>query len=429
MDHTIAVIMGGGQGTRLYPLTKHRSKPAVPLAGKYRLIDIPISNCINSGIRKIFVLTQFNSESLNRHVTHAYRFDNFSRGFVEILAAEQTFDSHDWFQGTADAVRKGFRHFASYNPQYIMILSGDQLYKMDYREFIAFHEEKEAEVTVATIPVAAEDASSFGIMRTDRDLRINDFVEKPSEDQLPLLSFKASEVKGLPPHIRARIRAKPLLASMGIYLFNTAVLEKMLAEQECLDFGKHLIPKAIRKRKVFSYPFDGYWSDIGTIKSFFMANLDLTRANSAFNLYDVRSPTFTHPRFLPATKIFQCQISSSIISDGCVLSGALIWNSIIGIRSRIGNGTEIRESLIMGADYYEDRTALNLNRKEGRPDIGIGNFCTIRRAILDKNVRVGNNVRILNRHNEQDFECDQYVIRDGIVIIPKNTVVPDNTVI
>jgi len=429
MNNLITVIMGGGQGSRLYPLTKHRSKPAVPLAGKYRLIDIPISNCLNSGIRKIFVLTQFNSESLNRHVNNAYQFDNFSKGFVEILAAEQTFESVDWFQGTADAVRKGFRHFASYNPDNILILSGDQLYKMDFRDFARFHREKDAEVTVATIPVEAEKAPDFGIMKTNQDLRIMDFVEKPAGDRLEPLKLKADETHGLPEDIRSSIQRKPLLASMGIYLFKTEVLDNLLKDQEFNDFGKHLIPHAIKKNRVYSFPFNGYWSDIGTIKSFFMANLDLTRANSAFNLYDVSSPTYTHPRFLPATKIFQCQIHSSVISDGCVLSGALIWSSLIGIRARIGNGTEIRESLIMGADYYEDQTALNRNREDGIPDIGIGNFCTIRRAIIDKNVRIGNNVKILNRDNEQDFECDQYVIRDGIVIIPKNTAIPDNTVI
>ncbi len=429
MDEIIAIILGGGQGTRLYPLTKHRSKPAVPLAGKYRLIDIPISNCLNSNIRKIFVLTQFNSESLNRHVAQTYRFDMFSRGFVDILAAEQTFESRDWFQGTADAVRKCFRHFAAYEPRHILILSGDQLYKMDLREFTRFHEEKGADVTVATIPVTEDETGDFGIMRVDPRLRITDFVEKPSLDRLPPLKVDVNDLENLPPRVRQSLERKPYLASMGIYMFRTEVLDRLLFEHDFVDFGKHLIPHAIERQTVFSYPFEGYWSDIGTIKSFFMANLELTRANPVFDLYDVRFPTYTNPRFLPSSKIFQCHIHSSSVAEGCVLNGASIWNSIVGIRSRVGNGTEVREALIMGADYYEDARDLNENRRIGRPDIGIGSFCTIRRAIIDKNARIGNNVHIVNRDNVQDYECDLYVVRDGITIIPKNTVIPDDTVI
>lgn len=429
MKDLIAIILGGGQGARLYPLTKHRSKPAVPLAGKYRLIDIPISNCLNSGIRKIFVLTQFNSESLNRHVTQTFHFDMFSEGFVDILAAEQTFESRDWFQGTADAVRKCFRHFTTYNPANILILSGDQLYRMDLGAFLRFHEEKRADVTVATIPVHESETAGFGIMKVDPNSRIMDFVEKPGPDKLDNLRVTEGERIGLPAHFQPILAAKPFLASMGIYLFRTEILEAMLEHERFNDFGKDIIPDAIRARRVFSYPFDGYWSDIGTIKSFFLANLEMTKANPEFEFYDPVNPIYTHARFLPSSKIFRCQIHSSSVAEGCILSGALIWNSIVGIRSRIGSGTEVRESLIMGADFYEDTDDLNENRRLQRPDIGIGNYCTIKRAILDKNCRVGNNVQILNINNVQNYECDQYVIHDGIVIIPKNATVPDNTVI
>ena len=429
MKHLIAIILGVGQGARLYPLTKHRSKPAVPLAGKYRLIDIPISNCLNSGIRKIFVLTQFNSESLNRHVTQTFHFDMFSEGFVDILAAEQTFESRDWFQGTADAVRKCFRHFTTYNPANILILSGDQLYRMDLGAFLRFHEEKRADVTVATIPVHESETAGFGIMKVDSGSRIVDFVEKPGPDKLGNLRVTEEERIGLPAHFQPILAAKPFLASMGIYLFRTEILAAMLEHERFNDFGKDIIPDAIRARRVFSFPFDGYWSDIGTIKSFFLANLEMTKANPEFEFYDPVNPIYTHARFLPSSKIFRCQIHSSSVAEGCILSGALIWNSIVGIRSRIGSGTEVRESLVMGADFYEDTDDLNENRRLQRPDIGIGNYCTIKRAILDKNCRVGNNVQILNINNVQNYECDQYVIHDGIVIIPKGATVPDNTVI
>ena len=377
MKNLIAIILGGGQGTRLYPLTLHRSKPAVPLAGKYRLIDIPISNCINSGINKIFVLTQFNSESLNRHIAQTYHFDMFSKGFVDILAAEQTFDSRDWFQGTADAVRKCYRHFEAYAPSDVLVLSGDQLYRMNFSPFLNFHRKNGADVTVATIPVEEEETSSFGIMRVDADMRITNFVEKPPQDQLGPLKVTPESLESQPEKLRHVLQQRPYLASMGIYFFKPHVLKALLEKSEHTDFGKHLIPNAIRNLNVFSYPFDGYWSDIGTIKSFFMANLSLTRARSDFELYDANAPIYTHGRFLPSSKIFQCRIHSSIVSEGCVLSGALIWNAIVGIRARIGEGSEIRESLILGADYYEDTEAFNENRRLNRPDIGIVNYCTI----------------------------------------------------
>jgi glucose-1-phosphate adenylyltransferase len=429
MKNLSAIILGGGQGARLYPLTKDRSKPAVPLAGKYRLIDIPISNCLNSEIRRIFVLTQFNSESLNRHIAQTYHFDMFANGFVDILAAEQTHESRDWFQGTADAVRKCFRHFSSYSTSHLLILSGDQLYRMDYRDFFRFHQEKGADVTVATIFVSEADVPGFGIMKVDRGARIIDFVEKPPVDQAGALRLTPDDIAVIPEKYHATLSAKPYLASMGIYLFRTEVLAELLRIERFNDFGKDIIPHAIRNLNVCGYLFDGYWSDIGTIKSFYQANLELTQANPAFEIYSPDNPVYTHARFLPSSKIFRCQIHSSIVSEGCVLSGALIWNSIVGIRSRVGSGTEIRESMVMGADFFEDTAMLNENRRLGRPDVGIGNYCTIRRAILDKNVRIGNNVQIINRNNEQNFETDQYVVCDGIVIIPKNTVIPDNTVI
>lgn len=429
MRNMIAIILGGGKGERLYPLTKHRSKPAVPLAGKYRLIDIPISNCLNSGIRRVFVMTQFNSESLNRHVTQTYHFDMFSKGFVDILAAEQTFESRDWFQGTADAVRKCFRHFATFKPDHILVLSGDQLYRMDFSIFTDFHLAKDADVTVATTPVVEEETSGFGIMKVNADQRIIDFVEKPPAERLGNLRIGPEEMSGMDASIRPLLEAKPYLASMGIYLFRTAVLEKLLQDGIFIDFGKDIIPYAIKNLKVASFPFKGYWSDIGTIKSFFLANMELIRANPEFEFYDARAPIYTHARFLPSSKVFRCQIHSSAVAEGCILSGALIWNSVMGIRTRIGSGTEIRESLIMGADYYEDTAGLNENRRLNRPDIGIGGYCTIKRAIIDKNCRIGNNVQILNIHNIQNFECPEYVIRDGIVIIPKDTTLPDHTVI
>lgn len=429
MNDIIAIILGGGQGTRLYPLTQHRSKPAVPLAGKFRLIDIPISNCINSGIVRIFVLTQFNSESLNRHIAQTYHFDMFSHGFVDILAAEQTFDSRDWFQGTADAVRKCFRHFEAYHTAHILILSGDQLYQMDYREFFDFHMKRGADVSVATIPVTEEQAPEFGVMQVYPSFKIKHFIEKPSVEAAKKLCVDPEDIPDMPDKMRSVLRQRPVLASMGIYLFKTRVLSDLVKNREFNDFGKNIIPYAIKNLNVYSYLFDGYWSDIGTIKSFFMANLAMTRANPDFDLYNARFPIYTHGRFLPLSRIFQCRIHGSIVAEGCILNGALVWNSIVGIRSRIGEGTEVRESLIMGADFYEDAEALNENRFLDRPDVGVGNFCTIKRAIIDKNCRIGNNVQILNTGNIQHHDGEHHVIRDGIVIIPKNAVVPDNTVI
>ncbi len=425
MKNVVAVILGGGQGTRLFPLTKLRSKPAVPLAGKYRLIDIPISNCINSEVRKIFVLTQFNSESLNRHISETYRFDMFSEGFVDILAAEQTIESRDWFQGTADAVRRTLRHFVSKNIDYILILSGDHLYKMDYRKFINYHIEKNADITIGTIPVDEEEASSFGIMKIDSNFRIKSFSEKPKGELLKSMKSNLSEfLKDNKSGVK-----KEYLASMGIYVFNKEVLIELLKSYNFLDFGKEVIPFAIRNKRVFSYMFNGYWSDIGTIRSFYEANLKLTEPKPVIDLYDAESPIYTHARFLPSSKIVSCKILNSIISEGCILNGASIRNSIVGIRAKIGRGSEINNSIVMGADYYESVEELNHNRDEGIPDVGIGNNCVIQGAIIDKNVRIGDNVLITNFKKIQNLDRDFLYIRDGIVVIPKNAIIPNNFVL
>ncbi len=423
MRNVVAVILGGGQGTRLFPLTKQRSKPAVPLAGKYRLIDIPISNCINSEIRKIFVLTQFNSESLNRHISETYRFDMFSEGFVDVLAAEQTIESRDWFQGTADAVRRTLHHFVSKNIDYILILSGDHLYKMDYRKFINYHIEKKADITIGTIPVLEEEASGFGIMEIDSDFRIKSFHEKPKGELLKSLKFDLSKF------LKSKDLKKEYLASMGIYVFNKEILVELLKGYNFLDFGKEVIPFSIRNKRVFSYLFNGYWSDIGTIRSFYEANLRLTDAKPVVDLYDAKSPIYTHARFLPSSKVVSCKINNSIISEGCILNGAKISRSIIGIRAKIGRGSEIINSIVMGADFYESVEELNNNRYEGIPDVGIGNNCVIQNTIIDKNVRIGDNVTITNYKKIKELDKDFLYIRDGIVVIPKNSIIPNNFVI
>ncbi len=423
MRNVVAVILGGGQGTRLFPLTKLRSKPAVPLAGKYRLIDIPISNCINSEIRKIFVLTQFNSESLNRHISETYRFDMFSEGFVDVLAAEQTIECRDWFQGTADAVRRTLHHFVSKNIDYILILSGDHLYKMDYRKFINYHIEKNADITIGTIPVVEDEAGGFGIMEIDNNFRIKSFHEKPKGELLKSLKFDLSKF------INEKNSNKEFLASMGIYVFNKETLAELLKNYNFMDFGKEVIPFAIRNKRVFSFLFDGYWSDIGTIKSFFEANLKLTDARPVVDLYNADTPIYTHARFLPSSKVVSCKINNSIVSEGCILNGAKIVRSIIGIRAKIGRGSEIINSIVMGADYYENVAELNHNRFEGIPDVGIGNNCVIQNAIIDKNVRIGDNVTITNYKKIKNLDKDFLYIRDGIVVIPKNSIIPNNFVI
>ncbi|MEK6636297.1 MAG: glucose-1-phosphate adenylyltransferase [Planctomycetota bacterium] len=425
MDNVISVILGGGRGTRLYPLTKERSKPAVPLAGKYRIIDIPISNCLNSNLNKIYVLTQFNSTSLHRHITRAYKFDNFSRGFIELLAANQTIESMDWYQGTADAVRQNLRFFNQPNIDYALILSGDQLYRMNYPQAIKEHIRTGAEITIATIPVERKCAQSFGILKVDEQGRIVDFFEKPKDDKtIDSLSLDASFFD------RHGVRAKgrTLLASMGIYIFNMEVLNDVLKETNKSDFGKDIIPEIIKKRRVFAYFFDGYWEDIGTIKSFYEANLKLASLSPSFNLYDEKAPIYTNPLFLPGSIINACKITQSIISDGCIINNAEIHNSVLGIRSIIGENAIIKDSIIMGADYYESESNIRTNRFKKIPDIGIGNNSRIVGAIIDKNVHIGANVSIENTKKIERLDEKNYMIRDYIVIIPKGSVIPPNTV-
>jgi glucose-1-phosphate adenylyltransferase len=406
----VAVIMGGGAGTRLFPLTKDRAKPAVPLAGKYRLVDIPISNCLNSELRRIFLLTQFNSGSLHRHIQESYRFDNFSPGFVEILAAEQRPNSTDWYQGTADAVRQNLVHMESYGHRLVLILSGDQLYRMNYCAVIEQHVASGAEVTVATTPVHADIAGGFGIMEVAEGGRITRFVEKPTD-----------------PAEQATLRGYPdeLPASMGIYVFDREVLAVALAGSE-VDFGKHIIPRLIETRRVHAFRHEGYWEDIGTIGAFYEANLDLCEPLPKFNFYDAGAPIFTHARYLPATKIIKSTIERSVIADGCIINDALIEHSVLGVRSRVQAGATIRDSLVMGQDFYDSPERVPV---PGAPTMGIGHGAWIERTIVDKNARIGDDVRISPAGKPAFLDGPNYYIRDGIVIIPKNAVIRNGTVI
>jgi glucose-1-phosphate adenylyltransferase len=415
---TIAIILGGGRGTRLNPLTRHRSKPAVPIAGKYRLVDIPISNCLNSGIRKIFVLTQFNSASLNRHIKNTYNFDLFSHGFVDILAAEQTPKSSNWFQGTADAVRQSIHHLANHEYDHVLILSGDQLYQMDYDKLIENHKKAKANLTVATIPVDAKDAPGFGIMKTDKSGEISSFVEKPAADELSKWQSETSD--------EMKQKGKLYLASMGIYVFNKSDLLRLFKDNpDATDFGKEIIPKAIDGgAKVISYPYSGYWTDIGTISSFFDANLALTDTVPDFNLYDNERQIFTRARLLPASKLTGTSTDHVLIAEGCIIEASRIERSVIGIRSRIGRGTTIEHSIIMGSDYFATEEELTSQSNE-KPLMGIGQRCFISRAIVDKNVRIGNDVRIVGGSHLEDGKYDKYYVVDGIVVIEKGTTIPD----
>ncbi|HHP7237565.1 glucose-1-phosphate adenylyltransferase [Longibacter sp.] len=418
----LAIILGGGAGTRLFPLTKLRAKPAVPLAGRYRLIDVPVSNCINAGITRVFVLTQFNSASLNRHISQAYRFDRFSNGFVSILAAEQTPASKDWFQGTADAVRRVIPHVDGYRHDYTLILSGDQLYSMDYREMIRHHEETGADVTIGTIPVTADDAPAFGILKTDADHTITEFHEKPPADDL--------DGKESPVSDDLEDEGRVYLASMGIYIFSRDVLRDLLeSNEEHHDFGKQIIPEAIEGKKVVSYPFTGYWSDIGTIRSFYDANLMLAEPNPEFDVYDPDRPLYTNARMLPPAKIESSFVQQSLIAEGSVIVNSQISKSVIGIRSFIGHNTTIKNTIFMGADHYPWQDPENRGYVEGPARPGIGEESYVEGAIIDKNVSIGKRCIIKNRDNIDEAETDMFYIRDGIVVIPKNTHVPDDTII
>lgn len=415
----IAVILGGGQGTRLFPLTKVRSKPAVPIAGKYRLVDIPISNCLNSDIRRIYVLTQFNSASLNRHIKNTYNFDVFSSGFVDILAAEQTPKSKNWYQGTADAVRQSIHHMENHRHEHVFVLSGDQLYQMDYREMMQKHEKNDADLTVATIPVVANDATGFGIMKTNKEGIIENFVEKPDSEELDQWKSDTPE--------KFSKDGRVYLASMGIYIFKKETLLELLDEYEdATDFGKEIIPQAIRDYRVQSYEFDGYWTDIGTIKSFFEANLSLTDDLPKFNLYDNEDFIYTHARLLPASKLSGTTFDHSVLAEGCLIEASRIERSVIGIRSRIGKGTTIEHSIIMGNDFFQSREGIESSSGEN-PPMGIGQRCFISNAIIDKDVKIGNDVRIAGGDHLEDGEYGNYHVVDGIVIVPKGEVIKDGT--
>ncbi len=427
-QNLLAVILGGGAGKRLFPLTARRSKPAVPLGGKYRLVDVPISNCINSDVIRMFVLTQYNSASLNKHIATTYRFSPFGDGFVEILAAEQTPESGEWFQGTADAVRQVLPHIRDWRIDTLLILSGDHLYRMDYRKFLARHYETDADITISVIPIAPDSASEFGLLKTDKDGRIVEFREKPKGEALEGMRVDTTSL-GL---TEDEARARPYLASMGIYVFKYDRLEEVLKEDTSrLDFGKEVIPGSIHKYHVQAYLFNDYWEDIGTIGAFYKANLDMTSAIPPFNLFDAEAPLLTRSRYLPPSKINNCEIRDSIISDGCIVNGAKINRSLIGLRSRIGDGAHIDASYIMGADYYQTLEDMLGDREAGRPRIGIGEGAIIRRAIIDKNARVGSNVRLVNEAGieEADGPDRSYYIRDRIIIVPKNGLIPDGTVV
>ena len=418
----ITVILGGGAGTRLYPLTKLRAKPAVPLAGRYRLIDVPISNSINSEITRIFVLTQFNSASLNRHLAQTYRFDRFNNGFVSVLAAEQTPASRDWFQGTADAVRRSLSHIEGYRHDGLLILSGDQLYSMDYQTMLAHHEANSADVTIGTIPVTADDAPAFGILKTDDEEVITEFHEKPARDAL--------DGKESPVSDEMEAEGRVYLASMGIYIFDRELIRELLdANPDDHDFGKQIIPKAIDKARVVSYPFTGYWSDIGTIRSFYDANLMLANPEPQFSLYSQQRPLYTNARILPPAKVQSSYVQNSLIAEGSLVVNSQISSSVVGIRSFIGHNTTLKNTVVMGADHYPWHDPEERGFMEGPDRPGIGEESYVEGAIIDKNVSIGKRCIIKNRDNVQEAEEDLYHIRDGIVVLPKNTEIPDDTII
>lgn len=422
MRNVLSVVLGGGKGTRLFPLTQYRSKPAVPLAGKYRIIDIPISNCLNSGMNRIYLLTQFNSVSLHRHIRQTYRFDRFDGGFVEILAAQQTMEGETWYQGTADAVRKNLNNLRDKNIDYYLILSGDQLYRMDYREILATHQKSGADVTIAAIPVTREAARGFGIMRVDDNGRVRGFLEKPQTDQ---------EIDNLvrtdPAWIDSRgieSKGRDCLGNMGIYVFNRDVLIDLLTKSDYQDFGKEVFPMSIRTHNVQAHLFDGYWEDIGTVRSFYEANIDLTRPDAPFTLENQDAPIFTHARFLPPTRLDGVRVNSSLISDGCVIGeGAVIENSVIGLRCKIGKNVRISNSILMGSDFYQSAKEL-ATEKDLLPPVGIGEGSILDGVIVDKNCRIGRNVNVSNAR-PLDSQQNLAVSADGIIVIPKGTTLPD----
>jgi len=418
-DKVVSIILGGGQGSRLYPLTESRSKPAVPIAGKYRLVDIPISNCINSGIKRMFVLTQFNSASLNAHIKNTYHFSFFSDAFVDVLAAEQTIHNSSWFQGTADAVRQSMHHFLSHDFEYALILSGDQLYQMDFNNMIKAHIKSEASITIATLPVKEKEATSFGILKTDKHNFITSFIEKPKAELLPDWTSQVS--------LEMKAEGRNHLASMGIYIFNRELLIELMKDESTVDFGKEIIPQNIHKQKVLSYQLEGYWTDIGNIDSFFEANLGLTDDVPQFNLYDNLKRIYTRARILPTSKVSGTTLLKAVIAEGCIIHAKSIERSVIGIRSRIGRGTTIKNSYMMGSDIYQPMA--ELHGYHTSIPMGIGNNCHIENAILAKNCCIGNNVRITGHVGIEEKETKEYVIKEGIVVIKKGAVIPDGYVI
>jgi len=426
--NVIAVILGGGRGTRLFPLTRDRAKPSVPIAGKFRLVDIPISNCLHSGLDKIYVLTQFNSVSLNRHIAQAYRFDSYRSGFVQILAAQQTLMGDEWYQGTADAVKHNQPYILNprFSDEYVLILAGDHLYRMDYQKMLAVHTETNADITVSVIPVNKEVTNGLGILQTDANGQITDFIEKPqTEEELQQLRVEPEVFisRGIDP------KQREYIASMGIYIFNRKILKDVLQDDTNVDFGRDILPKCIKACKVSAYFFDGYWEDIGTIRAFYAANIALTDVSPEFNFYDEQAPIYTNRRHLPSTKVNSSSIRSSILAEGSIIDDSEIDRTIVGIRSSIANGSRIYQSVLMGADFYESDTLRAENKLNGIPNVGIGNKCLIQNAIIDKNARIGDNAVIANTKNLDNYDADNYYIRDGIVIVPKDATIPPDTVI
>ncbi|WP_109853208.1 glucose-1-phosphate adenylyltransferase [Aquimarina sp. AU58] len=413
----LAIILGGGQGTRLSPLTDQRSKPAVSIAGKYRLVDIPISNCIHCDIKRMFVLTQFNSASLNRHIKNTYIFSNFSDAFVDILAAEQTPDNKTWYQGTADAVRQSMYQLLNHEFEYALILSGDQLYQMDFNEMLDAHVDKGADISIATIPVKSKEATQFGILKTDENSFISSFVEKP---ELKELSGWESEVSD-----EMKNENRHYLASMGIYIFNKQLLVDILSNSDTIDFGKEIIPQAISKNKVLAYQYEGYWTDIGNVPAFFEANINLTDDIPQFDLFNKENSVLTRPRILPPSKISGTRLNKSMIAEGCIINAKEIERSVIGIRSRIGNDTMIKNTYMIGSNTYQNMSELENDHNNGIPPIGVGDRCTITNTIIDKDARIGNDVVINGGTHLEDTEQDSYVVREGVVVIKKGTVIPD----
>ncbi len=426
--NVIAVILGGGRGTRLFPLTRDRAKPSVPIAGKFRLVDIPISNCLHSGLEKIYVLTQFNSVSLNRHIAQTYRFDTYRRGFVQILAAQQTLMGEEWYQGTADAIRHNEPYILNprFKDDHVLILAGDHLYRMDYEKMLAVHTESNADITVSVLPVEKSVTSGLGILQADASGRIVDFVEKPqTAEQLQRLRVEPEVFtsRGI------EAQGREYIASMGIYIFNREVLQEVLQDASNVDFGKDIIPKSIQTRRVSAYFFDGYWEDIGTIHAFYSANIALTDATPAFNFYDEQAPIYTNRRHLPSTKVNSSSVRSSILAEGSIIDDSELDRTIVGIRSIISGGSRIYQSILMGADYYESDAARVENESTGIPNVGIGRNCLIQNAIIDKNARIGDNSVLVNRDSIDNYDGEDYYIRDGIVIVPKDATIPPDTMV